>query len=285
MPLPLNASRFARVLLLLALLAGYAVASAKIVVRYPKQESANVYPLQVLQLALQEAGVAFELQASNNPMPQGRALQQLAKHDDVNLVWTMTSIERERTLLPIRIPIDKGLLGWRLMLVHKQQSDVLSKVKTLEHLRALTAGQGHDWPDTEILRFNGIKVETTPSFEGLFRMLDYRRFDYFPRSVIEIWDEQNAFDIHTLTIDRHLIIHYPTAFYFFVAKENAALAQTIETGLNKAIANGKFEQLFQKTYGEHLKRAGLKSRTRLELTNPLLPPATPLGRKELWLKL
>lgn len=257
--------------------------TAKTVVTYPQQESANGYPVQVLRLALREAGVDFELKPSATPMLQGRALEQLAKGKDVNVVWSMTSQARESSLRPIRIPIDKGLLGWRLILTSKAGAAALAKVKSIDELRRLQAGQGHDWPDTNILRFNGLQVQTGTSYEGLFKMLSAGRFDYFPRSILEIWDEQKAFGLQDLEIEKNLILYYPTAFYFFVSRQDRQLASTIETGLNKAIENGKFEQLFQQTYGDILQRAHLKSRIRFNLQNPLLPAATPLGRKELWL--
>ncbi len=196
----------------------------------------------------------------------------------------MTSEAREQALRPIRIPIDKGLLGWRLFLIKKSNAASFTKVKTLDDLRKLQAGQGHDWPDTEILRHNGLNVQTNTSYEGLFRMLEAKRFDYFPRSVIEIWDEQNAFGLEDLEIEKGVILYYPTAFYFFVNKEDRTLARAIETGLNNAIQNGKFEKLFQQTYGDVLQRAHMRTRTRLQLANPLLPKATPLGRKELWMQ-
>jgi hypothetical protein len=259
-------------------------ANAKYVVTYPKQESANGYPAQVLRLALQEAGADFQLQPSDTAMPQGRALQQLAAGENVDVVWSMTSKERELKLRPIRIPIDKGLLGWRLFLINKSNAATFARVKTLDDLRKLQAGQGHDWPDTEILRYNGLTVQGSASYEGLFKMLRAKRFDYFPRSIIEIWDEQNAYGATDFEIEKTVLLHYPTAFYFFVNKNNRALAKTVETGLNAAIQNGKFEKLFQQTYGDVLQRAHVHTRTKLQLANPLLPLATPLERKELWIQ-
>lgn len=270
--------------LCLACLATVSLA-AKTVVTYPKQESANGYPAQVLRLALQEAGIDFDLNPSDTPMPQGRALQQLASGENVNVVWSMTSKERELKLRPIRIPIDKGLLGWRLFLINKASAATFAKVKTLSDLRKLQAGQGHDWPDTEILRFNGLPVQGSASYEGLFKMLRAQRFDYFPRSIIEIWDEQKAFGGTDFEIEKTVLLHYPTALYFFVNKNDRALAKAIETGLNTAIQNGKFDKLFQQNYGDVLQRAHVHSRTQLQLTNPLLPLATPLERKELWIQL
>ena len=261
-----------------------ALAASTVLVRFPKQESANGYPEQVLRLALQESGIDYTLEPSNNPMPQGRALQQLAQGEDVTVVWTMTSKDRERELHPVRIPIDKGLLGWRLFLINPKQAARFAEVKTLGDLRALQAGQGHDWPDTEILRYNGLPVQTSTTYNSLFTMLQVGRFDYFPRSVIEIWDEAKAYRKQGSVIEKSLILYYPTAFYFFVNKHNKALGNAIEAGLNTAIRNGKFEDLFQQTYGDVLHRAGAHARTRLQLKNPLLPPETPLARKELWIQ-
>jgi hypothetical protein len=280
--LPLNAShwRLAVLGLVFAALANHS--ESKTLVIYPKQESANTFPEQVLRLALHEADMDFELRASDTPMPQGRALQQLASGKDVNVVWSMTSKEREQKLRPIRIPIDKGLLGWRMFLINKVDAAKFAKVKTLDDLRQLQAGQGHDWPDTEILRFNGLNVQVSTSYESLFTMLRAQRFDYFPRSIIEIWDEQRSFGGTNFEIERTVLLHYPTAFYFFVKKDDRNLAKAIETGLNTAIANGKFEQLFQLTYGDVVQRARVQSRTKLQLANPLLPPSTPLERSELW---
>lgn len=265
-------SRMTQVALIAALTVLSHQPRAGTLVIYPKQESANTFPEKVLRLALHEASLDFELRASDTPMPQGRALQQLASGRDVNVVWSMTSKERELKLRPIRIPIDKGLLGWRLLLINKVDAAKFAKVKTLDDLRQLQAGQGHDWPDTEILRFNGLNVQVSTSYESLFTMLRAQRFDYFPRSIIEIWDEQRSFGGTNFEIERTVLLHYPTAFYFFVKKDDRNLAKAIEAGLNTAIANGKFEQLFQLTYGDVVQRARVQSRTKLQLANPLLPP-------------
>ena len=282
-PTPLHLLLTALLVLACPLSSQAQAAPARLQVVYSQQDSVNTYPIKVLRLALQESGVRFEMRPSDIGMSQGRALQQLAAGTNVNVVWSMTTTERERDLLPIRIPIDKGLLGWRVFLISKERAAEFARIKTLDDLRGLQAGQGHDWPDTDILRANGLTVQTGTTYDGLFKMLAARRFDYFPRSLIEVWDEHKAFGGQTLAIEKTLIVHYPTAFYFFVNKKDKKLAQTIERGLNQAIANGHFEQLFQETYGDMLARGQLAGRTRLSLRNPLLPLATPLERRALWL--
>ena len=62
------------------------------------------YPLQLLEMALGASGVKCELQASADIMVQGRALKEVAAgQDSVHIAWSMTSVEREQQLLPVRM--------------------------------------------------------------------------------------------------------------------------------------------------------------------------------------
>lgn len=247
-------------------------------------DARDVYPLKLLQLALDKSDAAskYSLKVSETPMPQGRALTELAQGGGVRVVWSMTSIRREAELLPIRIPIFKGLIGWRLALVRADHAQALAGVHDLADLRRFVAGQGHDWPDTEILRGNGIQVMDVSLYDSLFGMLALGRFDYFPRSIHEIWAEEEVHRKDGIVIDDHLLIRYPSAFYFFFNKKDVALADTIRGGLERAIADGSFDRLFCLQYAQKIARAKLAQRTTIELFNPILPPETPLARKELW---
>ncbi len=275
---------FARLLVVCCAFAGLTAMGSTLQVRYPQQEADGAYPVKVLALALSKSGIPHTLAPMPYQMPQGRALKQLAQDTDLNVVWSITSRERERDLLPVRIPIDKGLYGWRIFLVNKESVATFSGIKSLGDLQALKAGQGHDWPDTTILRANGLPVEVSPRYDSLFRMLKSNRFDYFPRSVLEIWGEADRYGDRGLVVEPRVLLHYPTAFYFFVSKNNPELAEILERGLNAAIKDGSFERLFQQTYGDVMLRANLSGRTKLLLNNPLLPAKMPLHRKELWIQ-
>lgn len=257
-------------------------------ITYPQSGSAgdarDSYPLKLLQLAFDKADASakYSLKVSDMAMPQGRALTELAQGSGVRVVWSMTSIRREADLLPIRIPIFKGLIGWRLPLVRADHADALATVHDLADLRHFSAGQGHDWPDTEILRGNGIPVIDVPLYDSLFGMLALGRFDYFPRSVHEIWAEEELHRKDGIVIDQHLLVRYPSAFYFFVNKKDTVLAETVRSGLERAIADGSFDKLFCLQFAQKIAKARLAQRTTIELFNPILPPETPLARKELW---
>ena len=129
-----------------------AAAADALRVRYPRQDSVETYPVRVLALALAKTGRPFSLESLSYGMSQGRALRQLAEGRDLDVVWSITSEERERDLLPVRIPIDKGLYGWRLLLINQSELGRFEKVRSLDDLKSLRAGQGHDWPDTGLLR-------------------------------------------------------------------------------------------------------------------------------------
>jgi len=274
--------------LLLLLLLGTSTAQGSELLHYPRHSQdvePEAYALELLEQALAHHPGRYRLQATARPMTQSRALHAL-QHDTgaIQVMWTMTTQDREDALRAIRIPIDKGLIGWRIALLRSGQEQLLAQVHSLEQLHGLRFGQRHDWPDTEILRSNGLTVVTSPNYDGLFEMLAARRFELFPRELVVAWDElQRAQDRGlALSIDPHLVIHYPTAFYFFTSRQREDLARDIEAGLEAMLADGRFEQLFQANHGPSLRRADLPSRQLIRLHNPQLPAGTPLERQELW---
>ena len=269
--------------LFLACLIG--VAAARTVV-YPRAETdvdeRDRYPVQLLKLALSKTDASIELRPHAVFMLQVRAMREVERQSGLDIVWTMTSREREQALLPIRIPIDRGLLGWRLLLVQPAREPDFARVHSLDGLKALRGGQGADWPDTTILRSAGLAIDESARYGDLFQKLAAGRIDYFPRSVQEIWGELDSHPDQGFVIEPTLALHYPTAMYFFVSRQRPELAAEIRKGLDIALRDGSFEALFQKNFGDVLKRSRLGERQVFELRNPLLPPETPLRDARLW---
>jgi ABC-type amino acid transport substrate-binding protein len=260
--------------------------AAASIVRYPRSESlasaTEHYPVRLLRMALARSGRDYTLQSTPLMMRQSRSLLELQSGRVLDVMWTMTSRERERDLLPIRIPIDRGLIGWRLLLIRKADVARFAALRRVEELRALTALQGHDWPDTEILRANQFKVQTASDYAGMFGMLATERVDYFPRATFEIWDEAKLHAHEGLVVAPGLALYYPSAFYYFVNKTNVKLAADIERGMQQMLADGSYDKLFDEYFGAMIERAALAKRRVFDLRNPLLPDATPLARRELW---
>ena len=243
---------------------------------YPKPESSSDarvdYPLQLLKAAL---GDSYELKPATVTMQQGRAVKQLAAQRMVDVLWTGTSIEREHLLLPIRIPIYKGAIGKRVLLIHERNKDQFDKVQTIDDLRAFRAVQGGSWPEVDIYRHNEMNITANYNYEAMFQMLVKGRVDYFPRSVIEVWGEYERYKDQGIIVDSHLSIQYPFVFYFFVNKSNIELHSAIKSGLERMIESGEYDQLFQEHQQRHLDRAELGGKNIIYLDNPAFPIGSP----------
>lgn len=240
------------------------------------------YPAQLLRLALSAAGVVVALEPTPELIPQNRAIQELGRAaSSLDVLWTMTSIEREQLARPVRIPIYRGLYGWRLLLASADNAAHMRQVRTLADLQRFSLVQGLEWPDTAILQANGLKVIVSASYDAMFKQLRLGRADAFPRSVEEIGWELDRYG-QGLAVVPDICLHYPAAVYYFVASDNLALASEIELGLQRLQASGTLEKLFLQYHGDDLARARLGARHAIELVNPLLPALTPLDRAELW---
>ncbi|MEM9630293.1 MAG: hypothetical protein AAGA50_03135, partial [Pseudomonadota bacterium] len=71
-----------------------------------------------------------------------RLLQELIKGENIHVIAEAPKPGWEDKLLPIRIPIRKGLQGYRLFLINKQDQAALAEVDTLEKLQAFPTGSG-----------------------------------------------------------------------------------------------------------------------------------------------
>jgi hypothetical protein len=242
------------------------------------------YGVALLKLAFAKAKVCHTLVYSRQNMKQSRAVLELGRSSGkLDIMITMTSPEREASLLGVPIPLTKGLLGWRIALVRKERLEQFAKVRTAAQLKLFVAGQGHDWPDTAILRGNGLPVHVSSTYDGMFKMLEAGRIDYYPRAVQQLFAEQDRHP--TLAIEPHLVVRYPTDAYFFVNRRNTRLAAELKRGLEAAIADGSFDALFYNYFAPQIAAAQLERRTIIDLPNPLRTASLPLERKSLWFSL
>lgn len=222
------------------------------VVRVPRSQGqllpADAYYASLLALALEKTrgtDGAFSIVPIYQSVTSNRLIYQLAgPARPVDVIWTSNSKERDKLVLPIKISVLRGLNSFRIFLVRKGEQRRFDGVKNVQDLKLLKAGQGAHWPDTAVLQANGLPVVGAARSEMLFDMLKQQRFDYFPRGVHEIWDEQKRHEDSNIVIEDTLMLHYPAPIYFFVNRNDAALANRIERGLRIAQQDGSFETLF-----------------------------------------
>lgn len=244
-------------------------------------DSSQMYQVKLLSAALHKVGIAHLLVPSQTPMLQERALRTIADNQGVDVFWSLTTVEREQQLRPVRFPIDKGLYGWRLLLVSDRPNTPPQKVQRLVDLNHWVFTQGHDWPDTFILRHNNLNVVASNNFQSMVEMVNLHRVHAFPRSAIEVWREQRELHL-PLVVEQNLVLHYPIALYYFFSKEQEQLAQQVEQGLELLRQSGEFDALFNAEFGDAIEQSAFHQRRIIELLNPMLPAATPLDRAELW---
>ncbi|MFZ5722254.1 MAG: hypothetical protein ACOY33_01190 [Pseudomonadota bacterium] len=250
----------------------------------------NDYFLALLRLALEKTARRdgpFRLEAASSTIPQSRALSALDSGELIDVLWTMTTRRREAQVQPVRIPLLRGLMGWRLPLIRRDDAARFAAVRSPADLRQLVAVQGHDWPDADILEANGLPVARGGDYQGLFGMLALGRADYFPRAFNEPWSELEVPGRDMLMVEPTLLLRYQVDNYFFVSRHNRALGERIERGLRIAQADGSFEQVFRRhpVNARAFSLARLAQRRIIDLQNPLLPPETPLHDRSLWYRL
>ncbi|WP_226991081.1 transporter substrate-binding domain-containing protein [Paraglaciecola psychrophila] len=264
--------------------------AAEDVIKYVNSSSdrdqQKTYYVALLQLALKKAKHKFgpaSLQAFGTSMVYRRKLMSL-NSGKLDVMWAMTSKQREQDLLPILIPLFKGLIGYRVMVIQDTKQQELTHTLTTQQIKNMVAIQGIDWADTDILRTNGFKVETSDWYKSLYKSVSEGYYDYFPRSILEPWAEMQKYRFKNLVVENKHLLYYPAAMYFFVQKDNKALAQRLVFGLNQAIDDGSFDKLLYNypAHQEALSKGKLSTRVIHKLSNPFLPKTAPLTDNRLW---
>lgn len=243
------------------------------------------YSIKMLQLAIAHSDHPdYTLEITQEDFTQARLNEEVRTGGLLDLCWASSDAQIESQLRAIRIPLFKGLLGYRVFIINKDNQPKFDQIDTLAELKQLTLGQGRTWADGRILESNGFKVIKTNKYPGLFYMVEGDRFDAFPRGVNEPFSELEARPDLNLAVEKNLMVYYRMPFYLFVSPNNEALAKTLETGFERAIANGEFDKVFygDKAIQDVLQKANMKNRRLFKLDNPLLSKETPVDRAELW---
>ncbi|ABK49341.1 hypothetical protein Shewana3_3117 [Shewanella sp. ANA-3] len=244
------------------------------------------WQFNLLKEALRRSGQSYQVEQMSTQMNQKRKVEE-ALAGTVDVFWSMTSKELEETVLPVRIPLFKGLLGNRLLIIRKTDEARFANVKTLADFKQLKAGQNRYWPDASILEANGLPVVTSYQYTNLYPMLEGGRFDYLALGAQEIGDELASHPDPALKIDTHILLQYRSPAYFFVSPKRPELAAAILAGLENMISDGSFDEMFNRELkiDKLYRDAQFEQRVIIRLDTPDLSPLTPIERQELWLDL
>lgn len=269
---------------LLGLLSTSVVAEDALIRVNDSSDPNGPYAVKMIQLALKHIDKKYKLIVTKEPYSQVKIMEEVT-NGNLEAFWNSSNAEKETKFTPVRICLYKGLLGNRIFIINKNNQSKFDDIKTLEDLKKITIGQGKTWADTKILESNGLTVVKANKYESLFLMVDGGRFDAFSRGVHEPFGELASHpNLKDLTVEKHLMLVYRMPFYLFVSNDNKALAKDLEAGLNAAIADGSFDQVFfgDPAVQDVMAKADMKNRRSFFLDNPTLSKETPLDRKELW---
>jgi hypothetical protein len=253
-------------------------AQSPLVVIYPNLNGNSIHNLgyRTLELALSRSGKPYTLNLHPLPVNDARARIML-NTGELSVVDFGSGVEFENAFSAVYFPIDRGLLGYRISLIHQRLRREFSRVGTLPQLRSYRAGQGLGWSNNVIMQKAGMPVVTGPTLDSLFPMLEARRFDYLPLGLNEVYGfaDQYRRTAPSMVVDSHLLLVYRFARMFYVRSGDDVLGAAVLQGLQQAFADGSFQKLLNDDPSVRgaLLRAKLAQRTTISIDNPLLTPA------------
>lgn len=236
------------------------------------------YGYQLLDAALDRSVAQYgpyRVEPVLTEMSIARLQREVVKGDVVNVVVRAANSRREadEEVIPIDIPLDKGLNGYRVAIIRASDQDRLARLGDIAGLRQLRIGIGEQWNDVPIYRHNDIPLVAAKEYESLLGMLERERFDLFPRPATGIISEFNDLKAQypSLAIEQHLLIRYPLGMYAFVSKSTPRLAERIRYGLEEMQKDGSMDSHFDQYFAQTAADLHLSTRTIIELDNPYLP--------------
>lgn len=260
-------------------------------VRFEQGQSANdvrmAFKLAILQAALEktrESYGAYRISTNAPQMNTLRAQAALKEGEIINVYIALTDRDWEKIAIPIKIPVRRGILNYRLLLVHKDDLPRYKDVYTLDDLKKFSGGSLHSWTTTRILDLAGFDVIEATSYDGLFTMLNAHRYHFLPRGIHEIYGEfeQLHGSLANIAIEPNLLLVIPAPSYVFVSPKFPRLATRLKEGLETMVRDGTLKAIVDDYFAADIEKAALTQRRIIRITNPLLPEGTPLDRKELW---
>ncbi|MFC3149096.1 hypothetical protein [Piscinibacterium candidicorallinum] len=253
---------------------------APIVVRMNGGADANdqrtTYPQRLLALAMERSGEPFRIVTVASMTVPRRIIEMQDGHLDLCVL--ASTMPPQRGIRPIRLPLQRGLLGVRLLLATPEVAERVTRVSDLSELkRRYRYGSGLDWADRGDLERLGFRVVAGASYSGLFDMLRNGRFDIFSRGITEIYRELDHPQLgRGLAVVPSLVLHYPLDSYFHVSERSPRLYTALERGLRRARQDGSMTALLASTYGAAIQRANLAERRWLRVQGYPVLPGTPL---------
>ncbi len=181
---------------------------------------------------------------------------------------------KEGKLRMIPVPLDRGLLGYRINLLLDSQKHKLSNVRTAADLRAYSMGQNVGWMDVEIYRAAGIPTKEIKNWSnGEFAtQMEAGFVDLFPLGLEETLTYflphfQKQYP--QLTIDPYILVRYPWFRFVWVSPnpDADALYDALQQGFDRIVEDGRFLEIWAQ-YCKPPPDTAFRLRTIIDIDNP-----------------
>ncbi|PCK07588.1 MAG: hypothetical protein COA42_13460 [Alteromonadaceae bacterium] len=227
-------------------------------------------------------GIELEIERYHTTMSRSRQAIEIEIGNRINICINSGSASEFHKSNFIAIPILKGLLGFRQLVVHADNPLSLNKITNINELRKFRVGQPNQWLDSKIYQANDINVVSGFALHAAFNMLARSRFDGFPLGLIEaekmLAEQNNA----KLLRDDDLLLYYPWPFFIWVSSKQPKLTTFITNTLDQMTKDNRLDELIQKHFESEVAVINSDNTRIIWLNNPYLPSSIPTDRSELW---
>ena len=271
-------SLYKNIIIFLLLLSVNAQAEFIVTLRSPeyKGDDRENYTIELITLALEktknEYG-SYKIEYTQ-PMNVSRSIFSLNTNRYTNYVVELSyqdSLVINNELIYVDIPVDLGVVGYRVCFVNHKIHKIIKNTSSLAELKKYEIAQGVGWADGAILRKNGFNVVEASSYIGIIQLVANNRAPLFCRGANEIKHEYEIYkNTPGLELEQSFAIFYPLPRFYFFNKRNLLAKERIEKGMIAAHKDGSLQALWSKHYLDSIKYAELKQRKIYKIDNPFI---------------
>ncbi len=234
----------------------------------------NRYLLDILNAAMKETAGAYGSYRIEQTAPArriSRAIYALKNNKDINTHLGILHADLLDDLHVVPIPIYRGLMNYRLLLIHKSNSEEFGSISTVDDLKLYKTGMFGHSSTIKQLRKLSFPTIATHNTRTMFSMLEHRRFHYILRGIHEAYDELegNQYDVPNVIIAPKLGVHLSQPVVLYMSPGETRLAKRLEEGLIKITHTGEFETIFNRHFLNYIKKSKFHTRKIIKIDSDL----------------
>lgn len=213
----------------------------------------------------------YNITANAPAVMRGRAVSALTKRDAINTYVSPLNETLLGKVLVVPIPVRRGILSYRVALVHKDNDGALARVNTVDELRDVRVGMYRGSSTLRVLKKQHFNTVESENHLSMFSMLEHKRFTYVLRGVHEVYNELETKKnmMPNVIVEPGIAFHLFMPTVIFLSPTEVRLAERLEKGLIKILETGEFKEIFDKYYLPFAIQAELQNRKIIKIHNPL----------------